>query len=54
MKTPCIAYKIPLYELDRAAQGVSIEQLDKLTEPKVFIPDPNALNCGFSKQKRKA
>lgn len=38
MKTICIIYRVPDYELDRVRQGVPIEELAKLIEPTEFIP----------------
>ncbi|MGA1256724.1 MAG: hypothetical protein ACO3YZ_06630 [Candidatus Nanopelagicaceae bacterium] len=37
LQTQCIAYKVPLYEIERARAGVPKEQLDMITEPKIFI-----------------
>lgn len=45
----CIAYKVPLYEIERARAGVPKEQLDRLTEPEIFIA-PQQL---FGPKKRK-
>ena len=38
IKHPCIFYRVPLYEIENARNGVPMEQLDKLTEPVVYIP----------------
>ncbi|MFM6155640.1 MAG: hypothetical protein ACKPE3_22030 [Sphaerospermopsis kisseleviana] len=37
-KHPCIFYRVPLYEIENARNGVPMEQLDKLTEPVIYIP----------------
>lgn len=38
IKHQCIAYRVPLYEIENARNGVPMEQLDKLTEPVVYTP----------------
>ena len=38
IKNECIHYRVPLYEIERARQGVPMEQLDKVTKPKVIKP----------------
>lgn len=48
----CIAYRIPLEELERAAQGVPMEDLNKITEPEVYTPDPEAQDRAFSYYRR--
>lgn len=39
IQSQCIRYTVPLEELHRAAQGVPMEELEKLTEPEIFVPD---------------
>ena len=34
----CIAYRVPPHEIENARNGVPVEQLEKLTEPQIFIP----------------
>lgn len=43
MKTTCIIYRVPDYELDRVRQGVPVEELEKLIEPTVFVPSDKPL-----------
>ncbi|MFM6053636.1 MAG: hypothetical protein ACKPA7_18725, partial [Sphaerospermopsis kisseleviana] len=38
MKKICIASRVPLHEIDRARNGVPMEQLDKLVEPYADTP----------------
>lgn len=48
---PCIAYKIPLHEIKRAAEGVPTEELQKLTEPEMF--DPELFDYGYWRNQQK-
>ena len=60
LELKCIAYKVPLYELPKAAQGVPMEELEKITQPTIFIPpyseeNPFIPKLGkFAQAKRKA
>lgn len=49
----CIRYQVPLYEIERAASGVPMEELEKTKPPVIFNPPTKEESTFIKKRKNK-